>query len=119
MEARNRLYSRRSAGSGLHFAADLGGGLLVQSAAWFRTIQGLGCEQLSDVVRLPGRPAEVPVQLGGGDVGRRGVDFDGAVCVSADSADGVVQGYWSERFLAGCRFGYYLVPAADEHVHHA
>ena len=43
------LYSRRSAGSGLHFAADLGGGLLVQSAAWFRTIQGLGCEQLSDV----------------------------------------------------------------------
>ena len=31
----------------------------------------------------------------------------------------LVQGYWSERFLAGCRFGYYLVPAADEHVHHA
>lgn len=47
------------------------------------------------------------------------VHFDGTVCVSADSADGVVQGYWSERFLAGCRFGYYLVPAADEHVHHA
>ncbi len=47
------------------------------------------------------------------------VHFDGAVCVSADSADGVVQGYRSERFLAGCRFGYYLVPAADEHVHHA